>query len=141
MVLTDRHGEAEVRDLIARPAEVRAYPGPAEVERGWIAPRLAPVEPNGQTLEIVFRQGVIVRGRVLEAGGRGVSHAPFTATHGSTELVSQTTDAAGAFWFAVHPQEDFPLTLEATALHVTGMGYTVTLDAPPGAEVLLRPAP
>jgi len=109
-------GRVEVRELSSRPVDLLVEPMEAQRER-WVFVHRPRVVPEGQTLTIRLRVGVLIGGIVLGADGRGVGGVAVDAHpagSGHAQLPWSTfTDAAGRFRLLVDPEVALPLLVRA----------------------------
>lgn len=105
---TDSAGNARCEGMVADLVSVYATAHPAEVSaKDLVPPEQLVVLPEGQTVEIRYRRGIVVQGIVKGADGRPASGAKVSiGGTGSTEVHPRASvaDAEGRFRIACMPE-------------------------------------
>jgi hypothetical protein len=113
--VTDARGRAEFTGLLAVRVTPFVLPDAAHGAE-WRAPRVDPVDPAGQEIEVRFALGVAVSGVVLAPDGRAVTRAMVDAIRPGEPypFAAGMTDTSGRFRLLFDAAERFPVTLRAT---------------------------
>lgn len=131
--VTDADGVAAFDGVPARDFTFTAAP-----PKGFAAPAQIPVIPAGQTVELRLRAATSLRGRVLDADGRGARAVVSLDTDG-VPVAAVATDAEGAFSFDVAADEATTYTLTArTAGDAPRESPPATASVPGADEIVLR---
>lgn len=144
VVVTGTNGRAEIANLPARRLIVGAKMPPDDPRAAkWVEASLYGVTPDDREVEVQFREGVSVAGRVVDAAGEPVAGATVRVFADRRIAGSATTDAKGRFAFAVASVPEKGLYLQAYL--VKAGASTLSFDDPafrPGADgVTIRVAP
>lgn len=123
-VRTDEQGRAELRVPGGASFELRLQ-HPREAELGWLAPE--PVGIGGaQTLvELRFREGFALAGRVVDADGAPVPGFELSLRRGGVELTTVTADREGAFRHVLPDAAPVDVVLTGRAMRQEGRMWSV----------------
>jgi hypothetical protein len=108
---TGADGRAVFEGLGARPTSLLAVP--ETPDSTWLPLRVDDVVPAGQVLELRFREGLRLVGRVTR-NGAGLGGTSVTARHADAGFAWTVTSPDGTFAVVVDPATQLPLELVAS---------------------------
>jgi hypothetical protein len=134
-VRTDADGRASFDGLASRPT--RLFAAPAAPDSTWPPLRLDDVVPAGQVVDLRFREGLRLAGRVTR-NGSGLGGVSIEARHGEAGFAWTVTAPDGSFAVTVDPDAQFPLVLVARVSGDRPTEVRLDLERAPSGPVEVR---